>query len=243
MSASQGGRRSGRARDARAPGVSRRRPRRNRPPPPFPAPSATRPACSRAPRSPPRTRSPASPPRRSAAATAAYALAGLRPGTYEITVAMPQYKPQSRTVQVLVGQTVTANFKISPDVLVAESVQVTGDLAGRNADVGDLDQRHRGAGPLPAAEPAQLPQLRRARARARASPTTRSARRSAPAALSANADQRLHRRRQLQERRPRRRRRRPGLEPRHPVPAERGAGVPGPDPELQGGAREGRRAW
>ena len=59
-------------------------------------------------------------------------------------------------------------------------------------------------------------------------------------ALPSPERQRLHRRRQLQERRHRRRRGRPGLEPGQPVPAERGAGVPGPDPELQGRVREGR---
>jgi hypothetical protein len=57
-----------------------------------------------------------------------FALPGLRPGTYEITVSLPQYKPQSRTVRVLLGQTVSADFQISPDLLVVESVQVTGDL-------------------------------------------------------------------------------------------------------------------
>ena len=41
-----------------------------------------------------------------------FSLSGLRPGTYEITVTMNQFKPQSRTVQVQVGQSITANFKI-----------------------------------------------------------------------------------------------------------------------------------
>jgi outer membrane receptor protein involved in Fe transport len=57
-------------------------------------------------------------------AQGAFTLSGLRPATYEITVAMQQYKPQAKTVQVLVGQTVTANFKIGPDVLYTEQVQV-----------------------------------------------------------------------------------------------------------------------
>src|SRR6185436_9636123 len=43
---------------------------------------------------------------------------------YEVTVAMPQYKPQAKTVQVLVGQSVTANFKVGPDVMYTEQVQV-----------------------------------------------------------------------------------------------------------------------
>ncbi|HEY8549104.1 MAG TPA: carboxypeptidase regulatory-like domain-containing protein [Vicinamibacterales bacterium] len=61
------------------------------------------------------------------AADGTFALGGLRPGTYEITVSLEQYKPQTRTVQVLVGQTVTVNFKISPDLLVVEQVQVVAD--------------------------------------------------------------------------------------------------------------------
>jgi outer membrane receptor protein involved in Fe transport len=59
-------------------------------------------------------------------AQGAFTLSGLRPATYEITVAMQQYKPQAKTVQVLVGQTVTANFKIGPDVIYTEQVQVVG---------------------------------------------------------------------------------------------------------------------
>jgi hypothetical protein len=57
-----------------------------------------------------------------------YALPGLRPGAYEITVTLPQYKPQSQTLRVLVGQTATADFTITPDLLVVESVQVVGNL-------------------------------------------------------------------------------------------------------------------
>src|SRR5437667_12352777 len=37
-------------------------------------------------------------------------LSGLRPASYDIAVAMSEYKPQARTVQVLAGQTVTVNF-------------------------------------------------------------------------------------------------------------------------------------
>jgi outer membrane receptor protein involved in Fe transport len=59
-------------------------------------------------------------------AQGAFNLSGLRPATYEITVSMPQYKPQVKTVQVLLGQTVTTNFKIGPDVVYTESVQVVG---------------------------------------------------------------------------------------------------------------------
>ena len=57
----------------------------------------------------------------------AFTLAGLRPGRYEIKVAVAQYKPEAKTVEVLVGQTVTLNFRISPDVVFAESVTVVGN--------------------------------------------------------------------------------------------------------------------
>jgi outer membrane receptor protein involved in Fe transport len=60
-------------------------------------------------------------------AAGAFTLSGLRPGTYEILVAMNQYKPQSRTVQVMVGQALTVNFKVTPDVLYTEQVQVVGE--------------------------------------------------------------------------------------------------------------------
>jgi PPE-repeat protein len=53
-------------------------------------------------------------------------LSGLRPAVYEISVAMNQYKPQAKTVQVLVGQAVTANFKVDPDVIYTEAVEVVG---------------------------------------------------------------------------------------------------------------------
>ncbi len=56
-----------------------------------------------------------------------FVLAGLRPGTYERTVVMDKYKPQTQTVRVLVGQAVTANFRITPDLLYVEEVTVVGD--------------------------------------------------------------------------------------------------------------------
>ncbi len=56
-----------------------------------------------------------------------FTLAGLRPGSYQITVAISQYKPEAKTVEVLVGQTVTLNFRITPDLVFAEAVTVVGD--------------------------------------------------------------------------------------------------------------------
>jgi hypothetical protein len=57
----------------------------------------------------------------------AFALAGLRPGQYQITVSVSQYKPQAKTVEVLVGQTVSVSFRITADLVYAESVAVVGD--------------------------------------------------------------------------------------------------------------------
>ena len=56
-----------------------------------------------------------------------YTIAGLRPGTYEIRVTMDAYKPQARTIQVLVGQTLTVDFKVSPDVTYTETVEVVSE--------------------------------------------------------------------------------------------------------------------
>lgn len=61
-----------------------------------------------------------------------FTLAGLRPGTYEIRVTLAQYTPQARTVQLLVGQTVTVDFAVSPELTYAETVTVVSE---RLADV------------------------------------------------------------------------------------------------------------
>jgi hypothetical protein len=61
------------------------------------------------------------------AADGTFTLAGLRPGQYQIRVAVSQYKPEAKTVEVLVGQTVSLNFRITPDLMYAESVAVVGD--------------------------------------------------------------------------------------------------------------------
>jgi len=53
-----------------------------------------------------------------------FSLSGMRPGNYEITVSMPQYKPQSQKLQLVIGNNVTLNFKISPDLVYAERVEV-----------------------------------------------------------------------------------------------------------------------
>ena len=122
--------------------------------------------------------------KRSPASTGTFTLSGLRPGTYEITVTMNQFKPQSRTVQVQVGQSITANFKVDAGRALHRTGAGRRQLAARrDPHVGDRDDRHDRRGALPAAEPAQLPELRRARAGRAASRTTRPASRS-PAAAS-----------------------------------------------------------
>lgn len=55
-----------------------------------------------------------------------FTLAGLRPGAYEIRVTVDQYKPEARTVQLLVGQTISVDFKVSLDTVVMEAVEVVG---------------------------------------------------------------------------------------------------------------------
>jgi outer membrane receptor protein involved in Fe transport len=59
----------------------------------------------------------------------AFTLAGLRPGTYEITVSLSQYKPAARTLQVLVGQNIDLEFRLTADLVYAENVTVVGTLA------------------------------------------------------------------------------------------------------------------
>jgi hypothetical protein len=56
-----------------------------------------------------------------------YTLAGLRPGIYEIRVTLDQYKPQARTVTVLVGQTLDVNFSVRADLAFTETVQVVSE--------------------------------------------------------------------------------------------------------------------
>jgi hypothetical protein len=64
-----------------------------------------------------------------AGADGSFTLAGLRPGTYDITVAMAQYKPAARRLQVLVGQNIDLEFRLTPDLVYAENVTVVGELA------------------------------------------------------------------------------------------------------------------
>ncbi len=58
-----------------------------------------------------------------------FVLAGLRPGSYDITVSMPQYKPAARKLTVLVGQNIDLDFRLTADLVYAENVTVVGETA------------------------------------------------------------------------------------------------------------------
>ncbi|HVE65065.1 MAG TPA: carboxypeptidase regulatory-like domain-containing protein, partial [Thermoanaerobaculia bacterium] len=57
-----------------------------------------------------------------------YTLGGLAPGSYSVQVASANYAAQSRTVRVLVGQTLDADFQLATQVVATENVVVVGDL-------------------------------------------------------------------------------------------------------------------
>lgn len=56
-----------------------------------------------------------------------YQLGGLQPGTYTITVKAEAYREQSRTVQLLLGQESTADFRLTVDAVYAETLTVVGE--------------------------------------------------------------------------------------------------------------------
>jgi hypothetical protein len=60
-------------------------------------------------------------------AQGSFTLPGLRPGKYEVRVVMDQFKPQAKTVELLVGQTITVDFRVTPDVIYTETVSVLAD--------------------------------------------------------------------------------------------------------------------
>ena len=62
-----------------------------------------------------------------AAADGGYQLAGLAPGSYAITVTAEAFQPQTRNVQVLIGQTLTVDFRLTLDAVYAENITVVGD--------------------------------------------------------------------------------------------------------------------
>jgi hypothetical protein len=59
-------------------------------------------------------------------ATGFYNIPGLRPGTYELTARRIGLSPQTRTIQVLIGQTMTADFSIGEAAVQLQAVVTTG---------------------------------------------------------------------------------------------------------------------
>ena len=58
-----------------------------------------------------------------------YALVGVTPGTYRITVIGPSYTAPSREIRVLVGQNVSMDFSMRPDLSLSEEMTVVGSTA------------------------------------------------------------------------------------------------------------------
>jgi hypothetical protein len=56
-----------------------------------------------------------------------FQLNGLPPGTYEIAVASEEYKPQTQTVTVQVGQKNKVRFELSPEMVVVADTTVVGE--------------------------------------------------------------------------------------------------------------------
>jgi len=55
-----------------------------------------------------------------------YKLGGLAPGSYEVKVSSQAYKEQVQTIQVLVGQTSTVDFRLTLDAVFVENITIVG---------------------------------------------------------------------------------------------------------------------
>lgn len=55
-----------------------------------------------------------------------YVLAGLQPGTYEISVSMIGYSAQPQTVRVLIGQSLNMDMRLQPQAIAIEGINVVG---------------------------------------------------------------------------------------------------------------------
>jgi outer membrane receptor protein involved in Fe transport len=64
-----------------------------------------------------------------AGADGTYVLPGLAPGRYRIDVTAPSYRGSTREVTLLVGQTLPANFRLTPDLVLMEEITVVGTTA------------------------------------------------------------------------------------------------------------------
>ena len=58
-----------------------------------------------------------------------YTLAGLPPANYRIDVTAPSYKGATKEVRVLVGQALNLDFRLTPDLVLMESITVLGSTA------------------------------------------------------------------------------------------------------------------
>jgi hypothetical protein len=58
--------------------------------------------------------------------TGSYALVGVQPGTYELSVRMIGYGAQPQPVRVLIGQTLTIDLRLQPQALQLEGITVVG---------------------------------------------------------------------------------------------------------------------
>jgi hypothetical protein len=67
--------------------------------------------------------------RASAQRDGVYTLLGLQPGTYRISVSAMGQSPQSRTLQVLIGQSLTADFQLTSQAVALEGITVVGGRA------------------------------------------------------------------------------------------------------------------
>jgi hypothetical protein len=64
-----------------------------------------------------------------AGADGGFLLAGLTPGTYRIDVTAPSYKGATKDITVRVGQTLDVDFRLTPDLVLMESITVLGAAA------------------------------------------------------------------------------------------------------------------
>ena len=67
-----------------------------------------------------------------------YNLAGLRPGSYELTARRLGSAPQVRTVRVLIGQTLDVDFELAETAITLTGVEVTADLVRRETRTSEV---------------------------------------------------------------------------------------------------------